>query len=155
MNSNVSTPEPFPFDLPEQWPEMCRASEKSSEDTLIYSMGDKAEDILDTFKLSLGDSENFNIVKQKYDQHFMASTNVTYERAMFNKCCQQEGESIDAFVTDLHVLAKTCDFKGLEDDFIRDRIVVGYRDVNLYEMLIMTPDLILEDEVKGCTRTKL
>lgn len=52
---------------------------------------------------------------------------------MFNKCCQQEGKSIDAFVTDLHMLAKTCDFKRLEDEFIHNRIVVGCRDIKLWD----------------------
>lgn len=67
---------------------------------------------------------------------------------MFNERCQQEVESINAFVTDLHVLVKTCDFKGLEDEFICDRIVVGCRDVILYETLIIIPDLTLEGAVK-------
>lgn len=77
MNVNVSTPDPLLFDQPGQWPKWIRRftryktvsglEEKPGRvqvDTLlIYTMGDKAEDILATIKLSLEDSENFDIIR--------------------------------------------------------------------------------------------
>lgn len=42
----------------------------------------------------------------------------------------------------------TCDLRGLEDEFIRNRIVVRCRGVKLYETLIMISDLTLEGAVK-------
>ena len=45
------------------------------------------------------------------------------ERYKFNTQMQAAEESIDQFVTALRLIAKDCDFKLLEDDLIRDRIV--------------------------------
>lgn len=42
----------------------------------------------------------------------------------------------------------TCNLRGLEDEFMRNRIIVGCRDVKLYETLIMISDLTLEGAVK-------
>lgn len=41
---------------------------------------------------------------------------------------QQEGETGDAYVTALKTLAKTCNFGQLQDDLLRDRIVIGIKD---------------------------
>ena len=51
--------------------------------------------------------------------------NVIYERLVFNRRNQQEGERIDHFVSELKRLALTCDFDSLKDFLIRDRIVGG------------------------------
>ena len=126
MNNNVSPPESFPFNQPGQWQRwMKRFSryrtvsgleekpEKVQVDIFINCMGGKAEAILATFKLSHEDSENFELVKEKFEKHFKADTNIC-ERDKFNRRCQVEGEFIDSFVTDHHVLAKSCDLKELE-----------------------------------------
>lgn len=44
---------------------------------------------------------------------------------MFGCCKQEEGESIDNFVTRLREKAATCDYAGLKDEMIRDKIVLG------------------------------
>jgi len=46
-------------------------SEESQVNTLIYSMGDKADDIFQSFKLSEEDLKKYNTVKQKFDSHFV------------------------------------------------------------------------------------
>ena len=51
---------------------------------------------------------------------------------------------MDAFVTDLYRLTEFCDYKVLQDELIRDRIVVGIRDSHLSEKLQMDPNLTLE-----------
>ena len=47
-----------------------------------------------------------------------------FERYNFNMRVQQEGETVDAYVTTLKTLAKTCNFGQLQDDLLRDRIVI-------------------------------
>ena len=54
----------------------------------------------------------------------------------FNKCDQKEHETIDAYVTSLCTLAKTCNFGQLENDLIRDRVVMGIRDNTTREKLL-------------------
>ena len=77
----------------------------------------------------------------------MKRRNIIYERAKFNQRRQEEGESVDSFVTSLHCLAEYCGYEGLKNEMIRDRIVVGLRDANLSMKLQMVPDLSLEKAV--------
>ena len=54
-------------------------------------MGDEADDILRSFKLSDEDKKKYSVVKAKFDAHFVLRTNVIYERAKFNRRMQQDG----------------------------------------------------------------
>ena len=69
------------------------------------------------------------------------------ERARFNQRREEAGESVDSFVTALYGLAEHCEYAGLHDETIRDRIVVGLRDAKLAENLQLDPDLTLEKAV--------
>ena len=53
------------------------------------------------------------------------------------------GESVDSFVTDLHVLAEHCGYGPLHDEMIRDRLVVGLQDARHPEKLQLDADLAL------------
>ena len=61
-------------------------------------MGDQAEDILRSFTLSEEDRKN---VKAKFDNHFIQRRNVIFERAKFNRQKQDEGKSVETFITAL------------------------------------------------------
>lgn len=56
-------------------------------------------------------------------------------------------ESIDSFVIEIHVLAKSCNLGKLEDGLIWDRIVVGCRDEKLWKNLQMISDFTLKGVV--------
>ena len=45
--------------------------------------------------------------------------------------CQQKGESVDNFITDLHCLVKSCSYGELHSEMICDCIVVGLLDDGL------------------------
>ena len=70
-----------------------------------------------------------------------------FERARFNLRKQEEGESVDQFITSLYTLAEHCDYGALKDELIRDRIVVGLRDAKISEKLQLDSDLTLERAV--------
>ena len=53
----------------------------------------------------------------------------------FNMRIQQEGESVENFITALYTLSETCNYGGLTNEMIRDRIVVGIRDDSVAERL--------------------
>ena len=92
---------------------------------LIYTMRDEADDILLSFKLSHDELKQYDAVKNKFENHFIAKRNEIYERAKFNVRIQNDGEPVESFITDLHCLAKHCEFGTLKDQLIRDCIVVG------------------------------
>ena len=111
------------------------------------AMGDEADDILRSFGLSADDAKKYDVVKGKFDSHFIKRRNVIYERARFNQRRQEAGESVDCFVTALYGLAEHCEYAALQDEMIRDRIVVGLRDAKLSESLQLDPELAVEKAV--------
>ena len=98
-------------------------------------MGDAADDILASLELTEEEKKTYDTVVAKFQSHFVKKRNIMFERAKFNQRKQQEGESIDNFVTALYCLSKHCQYGGLQDEVIRDRIVVGLRDSSLSEKL--------------------
>lgn len=64
-------------------------------------------------------------LKRKFKEICNPETNVIMERHNFNKRQQKPGETIEAYVSTLRNMAKTCNFGALQDELIRDRLVCG------------------------------
>ena len=156
----VAPPESFDFARPEQWEKWIRRFERfriasglSAQDdeaqvnTLIYAMGDEADDILRSFGLSEANRKKYDAVKGKFNNHFDQRRNVIFERARFNMRRQEESESVDTFITALYALAEHCGYGNLHDEMIRDRIVVGIRNRGQSEKLQLDSKLTLESAV--------
>ena len=108
---------------------------KVQVDTLLYDMGSDADDVMLSFRIT-EDEACEGQVRSLLCQ-------VIYERAKFNTRCQWRDESVDAFTTALHNLAQHCDYKYLNDEMIRDRLVAGLRDAKL-KRLQLDAELTLE-----------
>lgn len=80
----ISPPESFSFTNPEERPKWIRRferyrlasglSNKSAEvevNALIYHMGDQADDILTSFGLLDDDKKKYDVVKAKFERHFI------------------------------------------------------------------------------------
>ena len=152
----VQPPDQFTFSRPDDWPkwarrfERFRTAEKDGEvqvNMLLYTMVDEADDILRSFKLSEADQKDYDTVKPKLDWHFVKKHNVIYEHAWFNMRKQEEGETVDSFITLLYVLAEHCTYGSLHDEMIRDRLVVGLGSAVLSEKLQLDSELTLEKAV--------
>ena len=76
--------EKFNFSQPQDWPKWIRRfehfrqasgiaskSEESQVNTLVYSMGDKADDILQSFNLTEADQKKYSTVKDKFERYFV------------------------------------------------------------------------------------
>ena len=81
--------------------------------------------------------------------------NIIFERARFNSRKQEEDETVDAFVTALHGLAEHCNYGNLHNEMIRDRVVVGIRDVRLSERLQLDAKLTLETAVQQARQAEV
>ena len=57
-------------------------------------------------------------------------------------------ETIDHYITDVIKLAENCQYGGLRDDLIRDRLVSGIRDDKVREKLLGTKDLRLSKTIE-------
>ena len=74
------------------------------------------------------DKDDVNLIIKKMETHIIGETNEIYERFKFNKRDQKEDESIDAYVTALKELIRSCSYGELSDSLLRDRIVIGVND---------------------------
>ena len=150
----------FDFSRQEEWPKWSRRferfrqasglskeEEESQINTLIYAMGDQADDILHSFNLTTTQLNQYHTVKTRFDEHFVVRRNTIFERARFNRCRQEDGETVDTFITALHAMAEHCDYGTLRDEMIRDRIVVGLLDAKLSEKLQLDAELTLTKAV--------
>ena len=168
VSYQVPPPKSFNFANAEEWLNWIRRferfrqapglSEKSSVNqvnTLIYTMGDLADDILSSFSLS-EDKTKYKIVTEKLKAHFMKKRNVIFKRAKFNQRKQEKGESIDDFVTSLYRLSEHFGYGDIRNELIRDRIVVGLRDSMLSEKLQLDSNLTLETAITAaCQREQV
>ncbi|UYV66848.1 hypothetical protein LAZ67_4003074, partial [Cordylochernes scorpioides] len=157
----VAAPEGFNFGKPNEWPiwfkrfqryriasGLSEKSENEQVNALIYIMGDKAEEILILFNLSEAQINDYKLVVSKFQDYFIGKRNVIYERAKFNRRSQGETEPVEEFITDLYVLAETCSYGILKEEMIRDRLVVGVKNLNLSEKLQLESELALEKPIQ-------
>ncbi|XP_065891581.1 uncharacterized protein [Dysidea avara] len=158
---NLQPPTPFSFGNSEEWPKWKRRFEQYRQasglvekgeecqvSTLLYCLGEDAEKVLDTTRISTDDRKKYQKVIEEFDSYFKVKKNVIYERARFNQRSQLPGESADRFITEIHRLAENCEFGGMKDELIRDRLVVGIRDSALSEHLQLEPELTLDKAKK-------
>ena len=94
--------------------------------------------------------DDYDCVMEKFTQYCVPRKNLIYERYAFNTRNQQEGESVDTYVTDLKWKAQSCEYGELSDSLIRDRLVVGIRDARLKEKMLIKEDLTLDAAITMC-----
>ena len=114
--------------------------------TLVYAMGDCADDILATLHLD-ETKAMYDEVRTALNGYFDVRHNLIVQRALFNKRHQLAGESVDTFIQDLYRLAEDCEYGSLKDGLFRDRIAVGVVD-DLSDRLQAKADLTLEMAVQ-------
>ena len=67
------------------------------------------------------------MVKTRFDRHYVVRYYDIFERANFNRRSQEEGESVDSFITSLNCIAEYCEYCEycvLEEEMIGYRFVV-------------------------------
>ena len=162
--AKLDPPPTFEFHKPDEWPRWKRrfeqyrfASGLSTKDdtcqisTLLYCMGEDADDVLTTTAISNADRAKYTKVMEKLDEFYGVRTNVIYERARFNRRNQLSGETMDQYITALHRLAETCSYSAeLKPEMIRDRLVVGILDTALSQKMQLDSKLDLDKAMKQC-----
>jgi len=117
----LQPPSSFDFKNPDEWPkwkrrfQQFRLASGLSEDgeekqvsTLMYCMGEDAEDTLASANISEEDRKQYETVIRKFDAFFKVRKNVIFERARFNRRVQRQDESAEQFITSLYSLAENC-----------------------------------------------
>ena len=164
MAANVSLKPPgrFDFKRPDAWPKWKRRFQQyltatgldKEEDarkisTLLYCLGEESEDVLTSTNITEADRKKYDSVVEKFDSFFNVRRYVIYERARFNRRDQLEGESAEQYITCLYSLIETCEYGTFKEEMLRDRLVVGIRDVAMSQKLQMDAELTLEKAKKA------
>ena len=97
---------------------------------------------------------DINSTIKKLSDYFEPKLNTTYERYVFNSCDQEIGEHFDAYLNKLRKLIKTCRYSTLEDELLRDRIVMGTNKKEIRTRLFSEPDLTLDRTIDICRSTE-
>ena len=158
----LQPPEPFSFSNPEGWPRWKRrfmqfrnasglasTPDEQQTSTLLYCLGEEADDVLKSAGAKEADKATVDALIKKFDEFFATRRNVIYERARFNLRTQQPGESAEQFIIALYTLSEWCEYGGMREELIRDRLVVGILDSALSEKLQLDPNLDLEKAKKA------
>ena len=158
----MKPPETFDFGKTDEWSKWKRRFEQFASasgldkeeearriSTLLYCLGEEADDVLGSTNISSEKRKQYDKVVEKFDEHFRVRKNVIYERARFNKRNQLKGETAEEYITALYSLVKTCEYKELQDEMLRDRLVVGIRDKAMSEKLQLQAYLTLESAKKS------
>lgn len=118
---------------------------------LVNLIGTEGFDVYQTFTFEKdADRDDVKILLNKFDDYFGSKVNITLLRYKFFTRNQEEGETIQQYVTSLRLLSKNCKFGNLEDDLIKDRIVCGVRSAKIRDRLLRCDDLDLDKAMKVC-----
>ena len=133
-------------------------SVKVKSSTFRHVIGQESRNVMKTFKWDDCEKEcdkceemhTISCMMRKFDAHCLPKKNVTIERHIFFSRNQAQGESFKAFVTDLKLKAKTCEFENLNDSLIKDRIVGGICNDQVRSRLLRETNLSLDKAEKIC-----
>lgn len=124
--------------------------------TFLTVIGEEAVDVYNTF---IWDEEGDNLkiekVLEKFESFCNPRKNTIYERYMFFSRNQENGESIDHYVTVLKTLADTCEFGALKESLIRDRVVFGILDSSVRARLLRDSELTLQSATEKVRSAEL
>lgn len=115
--------------------------------TFMVSLGPDVITIFNNFQLTDEEKIDLKILKKKFADYFNPKKNITFERYTFNNMRQEDGELFEEFYLKITKQSKNCEFGNLNDDLLRDKIVIGVKDSNLRTKLLIEQNLDLEKTV--------
>ena len=96
--------------------------------TLKTIMGKQCKQILNRLGLTTEELKSTDTILTKLEAHFAPARNILFERYRFHSAEQQPTETVDQFLIRLKRLAESCAFSNLQDEMVRDRLVLGCQD---------------------------
>ena len=101
------------------------------------------------------DKERIELIIGALEAYFKPRKNIVYERYLFNTCNQQPNEQVDQYFNKLRQSAASCEFQGLRDELIRDRLVLGCRDSAARARMFREPNLDLNRTIAMCRSSEI
>ena len=127
--------------------ELNKKSKEVQAGALCSVMGMECVKVMNSLTtLTVDDKKDPEKILSALGDHFMPQKHLLFERVKFGFANQAEHETIDQYVVRLRQLAESCEFEGLCESLIRDRLVIGTRDSSTRDRLLR------ECPVPGLTR---
>ena len=123
--------------------------------TLLSVMGKECFQIYQNLDISDANRKKVGEILNALGKHFEPKTNIIYERYVFNTADQQPHEGVDNYVARLKTLSNSCEFGTLQNDLMRDRIVLGTKDHGARSRMLRESDLTLEKAVDMCRASEI
>ena len=109
--------------------DIADASDEKRAAVFLTCIGSDAYDVYRAMQFASDtDRKKIGPILTAFETFCVGAVNVTYERYVYNRRVQANGERFDAFLGDVRRLARSCEFGDVMESMIRDRIVVGIRD---------------------------
>ena len=112
---------------------------------LLNVVGEEALEVYNTFKVKEVTLEN---VLKEFENYCNPKKNILYSRYVFYARTQNEGETIQSFVTELKTLVKNCEFKD-DEEMLRDKIVLTSNDRETQDRLIKMGSIKLDEAIEA------
>ena len=131
--------------------ELEKKSKPTQTAILLNVAGPEAQEVYSTFAFPSPEAKNdVEVVLKQFKTHCQPHHNTVFERHRFWTRDQQDGESIDQWVTNLKTKATACEFGEQRDPLIRDKIVFGLKDDRVKERLLREPNLSMPKAIDIC-----
>ena len=120
------------------------SDQKQKRAILLHLAGAEVQEIFETLP-DTGD--DYKTALEKLNAHFNPCKNIAFERHVFRQATQRADESMDAFVTRLRTLAKTCQFDTDTslDEMLRDQVIEKCASNALRRRLLREQELTLNN----------
>jgi RNase H-like domain found in reverse transcriptase/Reverse transcriptase (RNA-dependent DNA polymerase)/Integrase zinc binding domain/Integrase core domain len=121
----------------------------------MSALGPDVEDIYDQFGLTAQEESDVKVIRAKFTAHFTPNANISVERWNLFRIRQGEHQKFDEFLVKIKLQAKKCNFETLENELVKDMIVLGIRNDDLREKLLAMNDLNVESATTTCRAAEL
>lgn len=112
---------------------------------LLHCLGTEGQRVFGTF----AKSTKYDDAVKHLKEHFAAPQSALLRRVMFWRRHQRPGESVSQYVADLRGLASLCKFKALQDEMIRDQLILHTNCNKIRDKLLLeNDDLSLAQAIK-------
>ena len=119
---------------------------------LLHTLGDEALRVYNGFQFTTPEEDRtIAEITAQFDTFAVGEVNETYERFIFNKRDQKDGESFESFLAAIRNLVRTCNYcDNCVNSIVRDRIVLGIQAPDTQQSLLREIKLDLDKCVSIC-----
>ena len=118
------------------------SDQKQKRAILLHLAGAEVQEIFETLPET---GDDYKTALEKLTAHFNSCKNIAFERHVFRQATQKADETMDAYVTRLRTLSKTCEFGTSLDEMIRDQIIEKCASNALRRRLLRERELTLDN----------